>query len=326
MEISPQRKLMNELVSVLVMCYNHEKFVRDCLKSVYNQTYDNIEMIILDNASQDASVAEIEAMIAENTGKLRRVEFIKNAENAGISRGCNQQLHIAKGRYIMMPSADDMLDLNAVRNLVDYFESNQDYSIIVGNGYSVSENYFFGEDPQKYNGKLLYSKQPDFSGDYLSRLLERDNIAAPAVMLKRETILRFGYYNEEMMYEDWEYWLRIVKAGGKIGFCNSIVTFYRRSPQAVTYMQRGRKETEEKLETYYRHNMDILKMYGDCVTKEDLDGIYRRIYEKYLQKGLELACPKFVRMIFHEMRQREVSTSWKNKIKYMLLLCGLYRR
>ena len=324
MKASHQRKLMSELVSVLVLCYNHEKFVKDCLKSVYSQTYDNMELLILDNGSHDASVKEIESVIAENAKKPYRIEFIRNAENAGISKGLNQMLRLAKGEYIKLISSDDMLDIEAIQNLVECFKCNPDCSLIVGNGYNVNENYRFGEEPQKYNGRLLYEKQPDFSGDYMLRLLERDNIAAPAVMLKREVFARFGYFNEEMVYEDWEYWLRIVKAGGKIGYCNHTVVFYRRSPQAVTYMQKGDRETEEKLSNYYRHNMDILKLYGDCVTKEELEGIYGRIYEKYIQKGLELACPKLVKMIFREMKQKKLPISWKSRIKYVLSCCGLY--
>lgn len=316
-------KFMNELVSILLLCYNHEKFVEDCLKSIYGQTYDNIELIILDNGSKDASVKVIESYIAENEGKLKRVEFIKNAENAGISKGVNQMIYVSKGEYIKVFSADDILDLDGIRNLASCLKDNPSYSVVVGNGYVVSENYSFGEESLIYDGGALYAKEPDLSGNYMLRLLERDNIAAPAVMLKRDVFKNIGYFDEKMAYEDWEYWLRLVKAGGKIGYCNNHVVFYRRSPQAVTYMQRGQRETEEKLMNYYRHNMEILKMYGDCVTKEELDGIYIRIYEKYIQKGLDLACPRVVREIFTEMKQRNIPITWKNRLKYLLLICGL---
>ena len=172
---------MKELVSVLALCYNHERFVKDCLKSIYEQTYENIELIILDNGSKDASVKEIEKVIAQNEGKFRRVELIKNEENAGISKGVNQLLRMAKGEYIKLMSSDDMLDVCAVERLAIFLKNNPQISFVVGNGYYVNEDYVFGAEPKEYDGRPLYQTPPDFSEGYFVKLLVPQYYCAPAI-------------------------------------------------------------------------------------------------------------------------------------------------
>src|SRR5437868_7150756 len=93
------------LVSAEVLCYNHARFVVECLESVKLQNYPNLELIVNDDASTDNSAALIEAWLAENKSIPHR--FIHNKVNRGLCRTLNNALGQASGKYFCGIAADD---------------------------------------------------------------------------------------------------------------------------------------------------------------------------------------------------------------------------
>ena len=119
--------MMLPLVSVIIPNYNAEKYIEKCIKSVENQTYQNIEIIFIDDGSTDSSFEVIEMMMNDynNIHVYRQVNL-----NASIAR--NRGIEIAKGRYIIFLDADDILYENAVYEMVKTAESvNAD--LVIGN-------------------------------------------------------------------------------------------------------------------------------------------------------------------------------------------------
>ena len=84
------------LVSIVAICYNHEKFVKETLDSILHQTYSNIQLIIIDDCSQDNSVSEIKNWI-----KMNSVDcvFIERTENSGLCKNLNEGIVVSKGKY-----------------------------------------------------------------------------------------------------------------------------------------------------------------------------------------------------------------------------------
>jgi len=88
------------LVTISTPCYNHEKYLPDYFESIISQTYENIELIIIDNASQDNSQKIIENYLPK-LKKFARVVYIPRNKNAGLVKNCNEGLDLARGKYII---------------------------------------------------------------------------------------------------------------------------------------------------------------------------------------------------------------------------------
>ena len=132
------------LLSVIVPVYNTEKFLEKCLYSICNQSYKNIEIICVDDASPDGSAAVI-ARFAERDGRVRR---IRHEENQGLLRARLTGISAAKGKYIAFVDSDDYISCDWFRPLVDRAE-NDGADMAVGNTVMTDEagkrtyyNYF----------------------------------------------------------------------------------------------------------------------------------------------------------------------------------------
>ena len=104
------------LVSVIVPCYNHEKYVEETIESIVNQTYENIELIVIDDGSKDAS-----PQIIEELSKKYNFKFIHRS-NKGLSATLNEGIRLSQGKYISVCASDDKLKLDKIEKQVKFME------------------------------------------------------------------------------------------------------------------------------------------------------------------------------------------------------------
>lgn len=213
--------MLQPLVSIICLCYNHEKFVAEALRSVFLQTYSNIELIIVDDASADDSVKVIEdvldsvnvSSIANKTQKGRfefpyPPIFIKNQHNQGNCKAFNQGLKKAQGKYIIDLAADDVLLDDRVEKQVTLFESlPPNYAVIFSNALNINEegdvlNYHF---PVNQEGK---SKVEIPEGDVYIHVLRGYFISTATMMMRANVLQQMGGYDEALSYEDFDFWVR----------------------------------------------------------------------------------------------------------------------
>lgn len=192
------------LVSIIVVCYNQSAFVVDCLESIRLQTYKNVELIILDDCSQDDSVAAIESWIAaHNTQPV----FISHKRNEGICKTFNEALSYASGKYISIIAADDVYMPYKTETQVALFERLPNkVGLIYGDALQIDAS-----------GNLLPHKFIEThrplevmpQGDVFGVLLRGNFIPAMSTMVRRECYDTVGVYDEQLSYEDFDMWLRI---------------------------------------------------------------------------------------------------------------------
>ena len=106
------------LVSVVIPCYNHESFVQDSIQSVIDQTYQNIELIIIDDGSKDGSVEKIKEMIPACQERFIRFEF-RHRPNKGLSATLNEALEWCEGEFFSPLASDDRYFRNKVLSQVE---------------------------------------------------------------------------------------------------------------------------------------------------------------------------------------------------------------
>jgi len=192
------------LVTVIAVCFNHARFVTQCLDSILNQTYDNVQIIIMDDCSQDESVRIIQDWI-ERYGITCR--FIIHAQNQGLCRTLNEALSHALGKYISMVATDDVWMPEKLFNQVSAMEGlPEQVGVIYSDAYQIDEkgdplpNMFIEEH-------RLFDGVPE--GEIFSLLLEANFVPAMSTLIRASVYARVGNYDERLIYEDWDMWLRI---------------------------------------------------------------------------------------------------------------------
>jgi glycosyltransferase involved in cell wall biosynthesis len=137
------------LVSVLICSYNAEKFIEATVRSIVNQTYRNMEILILDNASSDGTLQVLERLAGEDV----RLKIYRGHENLGAYGGLNYLLDRALGKYIAIDDHDDTWHCDKIRRQIEFLEQNAEF---VGCGTAII-NYY-----EKYDAYLL-RRQPRIS-------------------------------------------------------------------------------------------------------------------------------------------------------------------
>lgn len=197
---------MNDpLVTVICNCYNHEKFVTQALNSVLDQTYKNIELIVLNNGSTDGSLRKIQDFTARHP-EVKLMDFPATLPH---TQAFNRAFEQANGSYLMDLSADDVLLPNCIRDLADCFKQQPDsVALVFGNAFHIDENgnrqgSFFETDTQhKVKDRGL------FHTDYARLLNSGLVMCSVSALFSRRHFELLNGYNEALFFEDLDYWLR----------------------------------------------------------------------------------------------------------------------
>lgn len=191
------------LVTVIALCYNHSRFVIECLESIRAQTYTNLQLIIMDDCSSDDSVNLI-----SNWVKRHQVEckFIAHQKNQGICRTLNEALNISKGQYISMIATDDYWMPDKIKFQVSEMESMPaTVGVIYSDAYQITED---GQRlPKMFIARHCEFKSPP-TGDLKADLIDGNFIPAMTTLIRSTVYDKVGFYDEKLVFEDWDFWLR----------------------------------------------------------------------------------------------------------------------
>lgn len=132
-------------VSINILGYNSEKYLKLCLKSVFWQTYPNLEIIYIDNKSSDNSVTLVHQLSRSATLPIK---IIVNKKNLGYAGGHNVGINKSTGEYILCLNPDIILDKNYIKNIIDLFQENKKAAVIGG---KLLKSYFDNSEIKKTN-------------------------------------------------------------------------------------------------------------------------------------------------------------------------------
>ena len=247
--------LNEDLVSIVVCSYNNEKFILDCLNSIYDQSYKKIELLISDDCSTDKTYEIIKNWCLNHQNRFNRCIFKQNKSNVGISKNYNSVLKESQGKYIKIFAADDIMLNNAINDEVIYLNNNMQDQIVYANSIIINEDDNYPIVNLK-NKKIFYESIPKSGVIPVKDLIKNSFIAAPTVMYRGDTFKKYGYFREDMSFEDWEYWIRLSKVGVSIGYLDNIIIAYRLYVGSSSHTGSGKNEenrfikntlTEEKI-------------------------------------------------------------------------------
>lgn len=264
----------NPLVTVICLCYNHTDFVLESLRSVLNQQYKNIELLIVDDCSTDNSKSVIEKWLLD----YPQIPFIANETNLGNTKSFNNALKIAKGEYIIDLAADDVLLSNCILQQIHCFINSpyKNLGIVYGNLELITEegvfdSYYFPVDP---SGKVTTKR---ITGDiYESVLSGGDSICSVSSMVKKSLFNALNGYDESLAYEDLDFWIRASRTY-EFDFIDTILVQKRivnNSLGTHFFIKKDAKAKKINQSTY----LILKKAIGINKTKKEDKAILKRIH------------------------------------------------
>lgn len=190
-------------VSAIVICYNHERFVSQCLDSLLAQTQRPQQWIVIDDASTDRSREVIAEWLA-----LSGVEAVAvfHVQNQGLCRSLNEALDLASCEYVSIVAADDRWLPRKLELMVSVMQQRgRCCAVVFSDALRINE----AGDLMQHTFIESAGLRSVPEGSIRSMLLQRNFIPAMATLVRRECYDRVGKYDETLYVEDWDMWLRI---------------------------------------------------------------------------------------------------------------------
>lgn len=307
------------LVSIIIPCYNHERYIEECFKSLLAQTYRNIEILIADDCSRDGSVRVIEKWIDRLKKRFVNVCFIKHSNNLGIVKTINGIIPVCKGKYIKILASDDMLFPDAIWDLVTYLEKNSKCGIVYSNHVVCKADEKYNIDSLKRKKEI---KSPGISENMTQSLYENDFIIAPTVLTRREVYDKIGLHDENLSMEDWEFWIR-VSINFRIGYLNRITAAYRIVSDSLSRFTND-AEGVERFKLMIENEFKVLDKYKDYPYIDSSRGI-RKCCDQGISIAIDFEADEIVKIIKDYLRKNCTHLSLKMEVKYICYHLKLWK-
>ena len=212
------------LVSVIIPSYNHDKYIIACLNSIIKDDYPHKEIIVLDDGSTDNSVNIVKQWYETQKGRIEYSFKFIHRENRGLTKTLNELVSYSKGKYCCIIASDDYLLPGGIRKRIEYMGMHPSKKAVFGDYVIVDEN------GDKLSDSVIETKgRKRFLADdklIASELIFSWSLAGPILMVEREAYEVVGGYDERLVIEDWDFYLKLA-AKNLIGFVNFPVAAYR---------------------------------------------------------------------------------------------------
>jgi alpha-1,3-rhamnosyltransferase len=205
------------LVSVVIPSFNHKEFVLKAIRSVIYQTYENVELIVVDDGSTDGSVELLNAAAREFG-----FHFIAQ-ENAGVCKTLNRGIReFSKGEYVCTLASDDYFEITKIQKQMDaiFNSDNSEYCYTQATEFDSETGKIINVFPRK-----------KFFGNVLNKLIIRQPYAAGSVMFTKGLYNRIGGFDECLPAEDWDFSLRCAAMTKFVGVHEPLF-YYRHHPES----------------------------------------------------------------------------------------------
>lgn len=228
------------LVSVIMPVLNSASYLKLAIDSILSQTYENIELLIVDDGSTDKSIEIIRSI---NSSKIR---FFQNEKNIGVSATRNKMIDLSKGKYIALMDSDDISPKYRIQKQVDFLEKNIQYGLIGGHYERFSDDGFFKKC--KVHKHSLIQEENQVKLNFLG------SIAAPTAMF-RSSVVKINnlYFDVNLkIAEDYDFWR-------KIGLFTKVTNI----DEVLIYYRKHSNNTMNKKELAYIHTVIAIRKSFD---------------------------------------------------------------
>lgn len=251
-------------ISIIIPIYNVEEYLSECLDSVVNQTYKNLEIICVNDCSTDNSLKILKNYARQDL----RIRIIEHEKNKGLGPARNTGIDNANGDYIFFLDSDDYVKNDVIEKLYDKITETKSDLV-----FSQTEAFTFLKDEETIN-RIKYLNEwldcrskKDFyiNVDNFEDAICNINCVAWGKLYKKEFLIKnnIRFINGKVIHEDNGFWLKICSQFPKIGFINDIGVYYRIRENAITTEIDKKKNIHKK----HKHMKLVLKDVFDYFKK-----------------------------------------------------------
>ena len=237
------------LVTVGVLSFNHGKYVANCLESIATQTYKNIEVVFLDNASKDDSYANGLEILQKSSLNYRH---FKNETPVNTPGNCNFILQKANSEYLCIIAADDWMVDSCIELKMNKILENSKVGFVYGTGWWYWENT---------NTYTLLSDGQFQRGNIFDEIIKGNFVFAIGALLRKEAVESVGGWDENIGIEDWDMWIRLAK-NWQVDYISDPTVYYRRHDNNISSNYEIMLEHQKKIIEKYRYH----KSYSQSMT------------------------------------------------------------
>ena len=239
---------LNSNVTVIIPCYNDGEFILEALHSVLNQTLKAEKIIIIDDGSNKETKAVLRGI------KVDGVTVITQ-ENKGVSHARNKAIDLATSNYILNLDADDYLESTFIEKAVEILNKNEKVAVV-----GAYCRNFTGKNTDVDIVKPLGGEVKDF--------IVKNNGRANS-LFRKQSWAAVGGYDEKMLngYEDWEFWIAILKLGDSMHIIKEVLTHYRIKRTSRDQTALSKYDFELRKYIFNKHK-DVFKEHFEFYTQE----------------------------------------------------------
>lgn len=229
----------NPKVSTVLPTYNRCKFIEQSILSVLNQTFQDLEIIVVDDGSEDNTESVVKSI------KDNRIKYIKNEENTGVTKSLNRGIREASGEYIArIDDQDEWIDKRKLEKQVDFLDSDKD-NVLIGTGAVVSN--VSGSEVFRY-------LKPVKDQDIRSNMLLKNCFIHPSVVFSKKAFLKVGGYNNKIKVgQDYDLWLRL----GKVGKMANLPDY------SINYVSDDQSVSNKRKVEQIKQNFSLIKRHKE---------------------------------------------------------------
>ena len=251
--------MKQDLVSIIVPVYNAERFLKDTINTILNQTYKNWELILVDDCSTDKSVN----IINKYSKKDKRINLVKNKVNSKAAVSRNNGIKKSSGRYLCFLDADDLWDKQKLEKQVSFMKNNNCAFSFTG--------YEFADKDGNPNGKKVFIPNKI---NY-KQALKNTTIWTSTVMFDMKKLSKEDIYMPNVKSEDTATWWKVLKKIDCAYGLNEILSFYRRTQGTLSS---NKLEAIKRIWNLYR-NQEQLNLFFSfyCFVGYAFNAVKRRI-------------------------------------------------
>lgn len=276
--------MIEDLVSIISPVYNGEKYIVNFLNSVLNQTYNKIELIIINDGSTDSTESIIEHYKVKFKEKNYELKYVKQSENKGQAAAINVGLKLFHGKYVMWMDSDDILYPDAIQKKVDFLRKHKELDYVINRGEMVCESNL-----EKRIG-LLERKGIESDDKLFEDLLREKNVIfCPASILVRSESLHKAipdlHIFESREGQNWQLMLPLAYTCN-YGYLNNILFKYVVRDESHSHVKRSFEQELKRRENFYTLQKETINKIAGMSSEEKKYWISfsykRKLYTQYI--------------------------------------------
>lgn len=275
-------------VSVIMAAYNAEPYIAEAIDSIIEQTYQDWELIVIDDGSIDCTADIV------NKYNDKRIRYLANDKNYGQGVTRNRGISVAQGKYIAIMDADDIAFPNRLRHQVDYMDNNADVWIVGATSIAESED-----------GSSRIVRCSENENELLAILPFSSPFAHSTWMMNRNAMGKECHYRDDYLKsQDYELLCRTWMKGGRIGAINSPLIHYRNRTESISHTDNGKPD---------QWRVEVLKQILSFMRIEKIHA--RRLYFYYLKENHSLRAYIEANRLLHHIKRSNENGMWFNTSK-----------